>query len=124
MLEITFYPLPDREPCSVEVSPNFLRWLAESDFMEIGAEHPIEIEIDGERSILNLVNLGQGNSSNRKRFRDFFLEAISQESDLVLSQLTVDRSKDEDRAITYKLRKLQQLRKCIENEHYQYLQRV
>jgi hypothetical protein len=70
------------------------------------------------------VKLGEGNNSNRKRLRDFLLEAIAQESDAVLNQLNNAAAKQEYQAITYKLRKLQQLRKCVENETYQYLQRL
>jgi hypothetical protein len=124
MLEIAFYPLNGQTPCSVEIAENFLYWLAQSDFMEIGAERPIELEIDGEIATLELVKLGHGSSSNRKRLRDFFLEAIAQESDAVLTQMLEASTKEEYRAITYKLRKLQQLRKCVENENYQYLKRV
>lgn len=124
MLEIAFYSSENRTPCTVEVAENFLRWLAESDFMEIGVEHPTELDIDGENVKLELVNLGLGNNSNRKRFRDFLLEAIAVESDVVLSQMADAATKDEYRAIVYKLSKLQQLRKCMENEQYQYLQRV
>ena len=124
MLEIIFYPIHNQTPCSVELNSDFLRWLAQSDFMEIGAERPTEIEIDGENVTLELVKLGEGNSSNRKRLRDFLLEAIAQESDAVLTQLNNASVKQEYQAITYKLRKLQQLRKCVENETYQYLQRV
>jgi hypothetical protein len=129
VLEVILYPNPndvsiERTPYNIEVAASFLQWLAESDFMEIGAERPTEVEIDGDRAILNLVRLGQGNNSNRKRFRYFFLEAIVQESDTVLVQLGETVSKEQYGAITYKLRKLQQLRKCIENEAYQYLQRM
>lgn len=124
MLEIIFYPLHNQTPCSVELASEFLSWLAQSDFMEIGSERPTEIEIDGEIVKLDLVKLGAGNSSNRKRLRDFFLEAIAQESDAVLTQLNSASVKQDYQAITYKLRKLQQLRKCVENETYQYLQRV
>ncbi|MCP2727905.1 hypothetical protein [Limnofasciculus baicalensis] len=124
MLEITFYSPNNQTPHTIELASDFLYWLAQSDFMEIGGEHPIEIEIDGEIVILELVKLGQGNSSNRKRLRDFLLEAIAQESDAVLNKLNHTSAKQEYQAITYKLRKLQELRKCLENETYQYLQRV
>lgn len=124
MLEITFYPLNKQTPYTIELASDFLRWLAESDFMEIGGEHATEIEIDGETVTLELVRLGQGNSSNRKRLRDFLLEAIAQESDAVLSKLGNTSAKQEYQSITYKLRKLQELRKCTENQNYHYLQRV
>jgi hypothetical protein len=124
MLEITFYSSQNRTPCTVEVAKDFLLWLAESDFMEIGVEHQTELEIDGETVTLELVKLGLGNNSNRKRFRDFLLEAIAVESDVVLNKIADAVTKDEYLAIVYKLSKLQQLRKCMENEIYQYLQRV
>ncbi len=84
MLEITFYSPNNQTPHPIELASDVLHWLAQSDFMEIGGEHPTEIEIDGETVILELVKLGQGNSSNRKRLRDFLLEAIAQESDAVI----------------------------------------
>ncbi|NJK77284.1 MAG: hypothetical protein HC849_03765 [Oscillatoriales cyanobacterium RU_3_3] len=124
MLEITFYSSENRTPYTIEVAEDFLRWLAESDFMEIGVEHLTELEIDGETAKLEVVKLGRGNNSNRKRFRDFLLEAIALESDAVLNKVADAATKDEYRAIVYKLSKLQQLRKCMENEIYQYLQRV
>jgi len=120
MLEIVFYPENGQEPCSIDIASDFLRWLAKSDFLEIGAAHPTKIHIDGEEAELPLVNLGQG---NRKRLRDFLLEEISQESDAVLHQLGDSPSKKEVQAVTYRLKKLQELRKCVENPNYHYLQR-
>jgi len=121
MLEIVFYPGNGQEPCSIDIASDVLRWLAESDFVEIGADHPTKIHIDGEEAEIPLVKLGQG---NRKRLRDFFREAISYESDNVLHQLGDSPSKKEVQAVTYKLKKLLELLKCVENENYQYLQRV
>lgn len=121
MLEIVFYPGNGQEPCSIDIASDFLRWLTKSDFIEIGADRPTKIHIDGEEAELPLVKLGQG---NRKRLRDFLLEEISEESDAVVTKLGDSPAKKEVQAVTYKLKKLLELLKCVENEKYQYLQRL
>lgn len=121
MLDISFYKNSDQPPYVVEVAEDFYEWLAKSDFSGIGKSVVRKITIEGEAEKLPLVQLGK---SNRKKLRDFFLESISQESDAVLTKLGDSPSKKEYQDATYRLRKLQELRKCIENESYQYLQRV
>ncbi|MEG3845448.1 hypothetical protein QT971_00040 [Microcoleus sp. herbarium19] len=53
-----------------------------------------------------------------------FSEAIISESDAVLTKLGDSPSKEEYQAGTYRLRKMLELLKCVENENYQYLQRI
>ncbi|MGK7876357.1 MAG: hypothetical protein AB4426_24585 [Xenococcaceae cyanobacterium] len=106
---------------SVELAADLLEWLVKSDFYKIGKSVPRKIRIDGEEENLLLVQLSKG---NRKKLSKFFLEPIIQESDIVLTKLGDYPSKQEYQEATYRLRKLLQLRKCVENEDYYYLQRV
>ncbi|MGB0563546.1 MAG: hypothetical protein ACPGVO_17340 [Spirulinaceae cyanobacterium] len=124
MLDITFYPHSNQEPCYVQMATELMLWLAQSEFTEIGTDAPTHLTIDGEAAQLPLVKLGMGELSNRRRFRDFFLEMVRRESDVVLTQLGDAPTKDEYQQVTYRLRKFLELLKCIENEKYQYLQRV
>lgn len=121
MLDIIFYSKNGQPPEYIEVSESIYEWLAKSNFSKIGKSVERKIKIEGEEEKLPLVQLGK---SNRKKLREFFLETISQESDTVLNKLGDSPSKKEYQDATYRLRKLQELRKCIENEAYQYLQRV
>jgi hypothetical protein len=121
MLEFIFYPSNNQPPYYVELSDDIYEWLAKSEFSKIGKSVPKNILIDGEEEKLPLVKLGK---DNRRKLRAFLLEAISTESDAVLIQLGESPSKQEYQECTYRLRVLQELRKCVENENYQYLQRV
>jgi hypothetical protein len=121
MLDISFYANDGKQPYSVEVTDNFYEWLAKSDFSKIGKSVTRKIEVDGEEEKLPLVKLGK---DTRKKLKAFLLEVISQESDSMLTQLGDSPSKKEYQDATYHLRKLQELRKCVENEKYLYLQRV
>ncbi|MCL1475847.1 hypothetical protein [Argonema antarcticum] len=121
MLDISFYTNNGQPPYTVEIAEAFYEWLAKSEFSKIGKTRKTKIKIEGEEENLELVKLGK---DNRKKLRNFLLEAISEESDSVLSQLGDSPSKPEHQAATYRLKKLQELRKCLENAKYQYLQRV
>jgi hypothetical protein len=121
MLDIIFYSPNNQQPEYVEVSEDLYEWLAKSKFSKIGKSVEIKIQIDGEDEELPLVELDK---DNRSHLRLFFLEAVAEESDAVLTQLEDCPSKEDYQNTTYRLRKLQELRKCIENENYQYLQRV
>ncbi len=63
-------------------------------------------------------------SRKSSKTAQFFVEPIIQESDAVLKKLGDIPEKQEYLETTYRLRKLLQLRQCIENENYYYLQRV
>lgn len=121
MLDIIFYPGNGQPPHYVELSEDFYQWLAKSDFSKIGESVQKKIIIDDEEEEVPLVNL---ELENRRRFRSFFIEEIVGESDRMLTKLGESHSKNEYQAATYKLRKLQELRKCLENPQYRYLQRV
>ena len=79
------------------------------------------LKIDGEIENIPVVKF---NESNRSQFRLFFLEAVAEESDRLLAQLTESFDKNDYDEVTYRLRKLQELRKGIENPTHQFLQRV
>jgi hypothetical protein len=121
MLDIIFYEADTMQPKYIEISEDLYEWLARSHFSKIGRSIEQSIEIDGETEQLPVVEL---NAENRSQFRLFFLEAVAEESDRLLTQLTEHFEKEEYREISDRLRKLQELRKCIENPTHQYLQRV
>jgi hypothetical protein len=122
MLDISFYITNGSESETVDVSETLYEWLARSDFSKIGGESiDTEIYIDEENVILPLVTLNQ---DIRQQFKKFFSEAIISESDAVLTKLGDSPSKEEYQAGTYRLRKMLELLKCVENENYQYLQRI
>lgn len=121
MLDISFYAQNGQSPQSVEVTENFYEWLAKSDFSKIGKSVTRKINVEGEEEKLSIVQLGK---DTRKKLRTFFVEAITQESDAILAKLGDSPSVKEYQDATYRLRKLHELRKCVENEKYQYLQRV
>ncbi|MBC6479728.1 MAG: hypothetical protein GDA56_20050 [Hormoscilla sp. GM7CHS1pb] len=121
MLDIIFYPGNGQRPHYVELSEDFYEWLAKSDFSKIGESVQKKIIIDDEEEEVPIVDL---ELENRRRFRSFFIEEIVGESDRMLTKLGESPSKNEYQAATYKLRKLQELRKCLENPKYRYLQRV
>lgn len=121
MLDIIFYTENGQPPYSVEVAENFYEWLAKSDFSKIGKSVVRKIQVEGEEDKLPLVQLGK---DNRRKLRSFLLEAISLESDAMLTKLGDSPSKKEYQDASYRLIKLQDLRKCVENEEYKYLQRV
>ena len=121
MLDIIFYPGNGQPPHYVELSEDFYEWLAKSDFSKIGESVQKKIIIDDDEEEVPIVDL---ELENRRRFRSFFIEEIVGESDRMLTKLGESPSKNEYQAATYKLRKLQELRKCLENTKYRYLQRV
>lgn len=121
MLDIIFYSPNNQQPEYVEVSEDLYEWLAKSKFSKIGKSVEKKIQIDGAEEELPLVELDK---ENRTQLRLFFLEAVAEESDTALAQIEDCNSKQEYQKATYRLRKLQELRKCVENEKYQYLQRV
>lgn len=121
MLDIIFYTTNGQPPYTVEVEEDLYEWLAKSQFSKIGKSRKTKINLEGEEESLDLVKLSK---DNRKKLRNFLLEAISEESDSVLSQLGDSPSKQEYESVTYRLRKLQDMRKCVENGKYVYLQRV
>jgi hypothetical protein len=122
MLDIIFYAFKnDDPPHYVEMSEDVYEWLAKSEFSKIGKSVPRNILIDEEEENLPVVELDR---DIRQQFKKLFGEAIISESDAVLTKLGDSPSKEEYQAGTYRLRKMLELLKCVENENYQYLQRI
>ncbi|MEG4027110.1 MULTISPECIES: hypothetical protein [unclassified Microcoleus] len=125
MFDISFYSANGKQSDSVRITAATYEWLAKSAFSKIGGES-IETQIyldeeDEENLILPLVELNQ---DIRQQFKKIFSEAIISESDAVLTKLGDYPSKEEYQSGTYRLRKMLELLKCVENENYQYLQRI
>ena len=120
MLDIIFYPKNGEPAHYIEVSEDFYEWLAKSQFSKIGKSVSRKVVIDDEEDTIPLVKLGK---ENRKKLRNFFLEAITEESDAVITKLGDSPSKQEYLDCTYRLKMLQELRKSLENPKYEYLQR-
>jgi hypothetical protein len=122
MFDIIFYAFKtELSPHYVEMSEDVYERLAKSEFSQIGQSVPRNILIDEEEEKLPVVEL---DPDIRQKFRHFFRDAIICESDTVLTKLGDSPLKEEYQAATYRLRKLLDLLKCIENEDYHYLQRV
>ncbi len=119
-LDISFYSTAG-ESEHIDLSPEFYEWLAKSQFTQIECCQPIQLSIDGEAVELDAIELP---GKNRMKFSEFLREAIVEESDRVLDFLGNDPSKEEYIEGTYKLKKLQEIRKILENEKYQYLDYV
>jgi hypothetical protein len=120
MLDMIFYPNDARSLAYVELSEPLYEWLARSDFSKIGHAQPTPIEVEGEQLALPLIHL---ETETRQRLAHFLRNQIVDETDSVLQQLERTLSKPDYLETTYRLRKLQELRKCVENPHYQYFQR-
>lgn len=122
MLDISFHTTNGSESETVDVGETFYEWLAKSAFSKIGgASIDTEIHLDEENVILPLVELNQ---EIRQQFKKMFSQEIISESDAVLTKLGDSPSKEEYQSGTYRLRKMLELLKCVENENYQYLQRI
>ncbi|AFZ27835.1 hypothetical protein Cylst_5851 [Cylindrospermum stagnale PCC 7417] len=120
MLDIKFYSQDKEESEIIEVSQELYEWLTQSEFSKIGKSELQEMKIDGEPERVPVVQL-EGN--NRRKFSNFFRDAIVQESDEMLNKLSGNSSKNDYQDAIYRLNILQQLRKLIENEQYKYFQR-
>ncbi|MEG3917599.1 hypothetical protein QUA07_00460 [Microcoleus sp. T3_A4] len=122
MFDISFYSANGEPSDSVRITAATYEWLAKSAFSKIGGESiETKIYLDEENVILPLVELNQ---DIRQQFKKIFSEAIISESDAVLTKLGDYPSKEEYQSGTYRLRKMLELLKCVENENYQYLQRI
>ena len=124
MLDISLYSKTGKPPITIDVSENFYTWLFHSDFAEIGVTRPQKIRLDDEEIVVDVVDLTKGEISNRKRLRDFLIEAMALEVQEMFVRLGENPTKKEYREGTYKLRKLQQIKRSIEDEAYQYLQKA
>jgi hypothetical protein len=124
MLDLTFYPKNSQdnlEPYSVDVPEDLYEFLARSEFSKIGQSVFTNIEVNNEEQNLLLVEL---TTENREKMRIFFLEKIAIESEDLVKKLGDSPSKQEYQQLANRLEVLQELRKCIENQHFSYLQRT
>lgn len=121
MLDISFYSKNGNAREIVEVTEDFYKSLYESDFSKIGKSVPRILTIDDETVKLEVVQLTK---NNRQKLKMLFLEGIADESDRVISMLGSSPSKQEVHRMTSRLAQLQELRKCIDDDRYQFMQRV
>ena len=127
MLGITFYTRENKQEKVVEVSEEFYQLLIKSDFSKIGKSEKKNMTADEETVEVDVVLL---EGENRRKLSDFFRNAIVEETDNILSKL--DKLGDSPSGKEYKntfgnfseLRKWQELRKCVENEEFKYLDRT
>ncbi len=124
MLDISLYSKSGKPPITIDVSEKLYAWLSQSDFAEIGVTRPQKIAIDGDEIVVEVVDLNKGKISNRKRLREFLVEVIVQEVNEMFIRLGEAPSKKEYQEATYTLRKLQQIKTCLEDEAYQFLQKA
>jgi hypothetical protein len=127
MLDIKLYSKNGESPITIELSDEFYKRLAKSDFSEIGTSHKQQINIEGELDEIEVIDLDKGKITNRKRLMDFFKEEIVEESRAMLEKLGEGDplpSKEEYKEQTYPLRKFQEILKYLENTQYSYLQKV
>jgi hypothetical protein len=127
MLDITFYTRDNKPGQVVEVSEEFWEWLIKSDFSKIGKSEKKKMTADEEYYDFDVVLL---EGKNRRKFSDFFRNAIVEETDNILSKLdelglspSVQEYKNTFGKFS-KLRNLQELLKCVENEELKYLGRT
>jgi hypothetical protein len=120
MLEMTFYSDEKDTVEVVEFSEEFYEWLIKSDFSKIGKSEEKEMKGDEEVVKIPVVVL---EGQNRRKFSNFFRDAIVQASDDMLSKLGNSPSKQEYLDASYSLKMLQELRKFIEDEKIKYLSR-
>lgn len=121
MLDLIFYQRQGLAPRYIQLSEALYEWLARSQFSKIGRSEPVELTLEGEVIELPLVPLEQ---DTRQGLSTFFRDQIVTETERILAQLDMTFSKDLYAEATYRLRKLQELRRCVEDPNYVYLQRV
>lgn len=120
MLDIALYT-DDGKSEVVELSEGFCEWLVRSDFYKIGKSEPKTMKIDEEFYEIDVIYL---EGSNRRKLSGFLRDEIVQESASLLEQLGDFPTKHFYQAATFKLRKLQEMRRFVEDEGYKYLEIV
>ena len=120
MLDIAFYT-DDGKSEVVELSEGFCEWLVGSYFYKIGKSEPKRMKIDEEFYEIEVIHL---EGSNRRKLSRFLRDEIVQESASVLEEVGDFPAKHFYQDATSKLRKLQEMRKYVEDEGYKYLERV
>lgn len=120
MLDISFYSRDKAAIETIEISEDFYNWLIQSEFSKIGRAEEREMQGDGEVVTVSVILL---EGENRRKFSDFFRDAIVFESDNMLAKLGNSPSKEEYVSASSLLRNLQDLRKVIEDERFKYFSR-
>ena len=120
MLDILFYSHNKEALEVVEILPEFYNWLIQSEFSKIGKSEEKEMTGDGEVVKVPVVLLEGG---NRRKFSDFFRDAIVQESEGMLNELGASPSTQEYAKASFRLKTLLNLCKFVENEKFKYLSR-
>ncbi|ACK70739.1 hypothetical protein PCC7424_2318 [Gloeothece citriformis PCC 7424] len=120
MLDFSFYSHDKKALNNVDISQNFYEWLIQSEFSKIGQSEEQEMQGDGETVKVSVVLL---EGENRRKFSDFFRDAIVHESDSMLEKLGESPSKEEYIKASSRLKQLQDLRKAIEDEKFKYFSR-
>jgi len=122
MLSIGFLSKNGQDNDSVDVSEDLFERSAKSEYSKIGGGSiATQFQLDGEDVTLEVVVLTY---ETRKRFIEFFNEAIANETSAMLERLGDRPSTQEYREATYRVKTLCQLLDCVKNENYFYLQRV
>lgn len=121
MLDISFYSKDGTDVEVVEVTEDLYKSLAESEFAKIGKSVKRNLQIDGDKVQLEVVQLSK---SNRQKLKILFLEEIAEESDRVICSLGLSPSKQEIKVMTFRLSQLQELRKCISDDRYAFMERA
>lgn len=122
-LDITFYQknTDTESAATIELSEEFYKNLAESDFAEIGKNLKKTIKSDDEEVEIEFIDLDKGTITNRQRLIDFLKAKIIEESRIMLEKLGDSPSKEEYNQHSGDLRKLHEILKHLENPQYQYL---
>ncbi len=120
MLDFSFYSHDKKAVETIEISEDFYNWLTQSEFSKIGKSEEKEMQGDGEAVKVSVVFL---EGENRRKFSDFFRDAIVYESENVVNKLGNSPSKEEYINAFSRLKDLQKLRKVIEDEKFKYFSR-
>lgn len=114
MLDISFYN-PEMEGTmeTIELSSNCYKSL---DFWQITPSQSKNLKIDGELVKHDKVIPIQ--NTNRFKLSLLLRESIVKESQLVLERLKESFSKEEYVKQTYRLQKLHEILRCLENEQF------
>ncbi|WP_448596305.1 hypothetical protein [Thermoleptolyngbya sp.] len=121
MLDISFYSQAHEITETIEVSQDFYQWLARSEFSKIGESQARSMQEDGEEVTVFVVDL---EGETRRKLSNFFRDEIVRESDDLVRVLGDLSSKHQYSEAFARLKFLQALRKCVENERFKYLSRV
>lgn len=121
MLDISFYSKDGQDVEAIEVTEDVYKRLAESGFSKISKSVKRNFNIDNDKVQIEVVRLSKG---NRQKLKTLFLEEIAEESDRILSALGLSPSKLEIQDMTFRLSRLQELRKCVSDDRYEFIERV